>query len=62
MIRALEWHDAGEARIVPIIVEPCDWKNSPLNKLKVIPKDGKPINEWTNENAAYLNIVTELRR
>ncbi len=62
MTRALERHDASEARVVPIIVEPCDWKNSPLNKLKAIPKDGKPISEWTNENAAYLNIVTELRR
>ncbi|MEX2125973.1 MAG: toll/interleukin-1 receptor domain-containing protein [Woeseia sp.] len=62
MTRALERHDEGEARVVPIIVEPCDWKNSPLKKLKAIPKDGKPISEWTNENAAYLNIVTELRR
>ena len=62
MTRALERHNDGETRVVPIIVEPCDWTNSPLHRLKAIPKDGKPISEWTNDNAAYLNIVTELRR
>ena len=34
MMRALERHDAGEVRVVPIIIEPCDWTNSPLKKTK----------------------------
>jgi hypothetical protein len=34
----------------------------PLGQLKALPKDGKPISLWTNENVAYLDIVTELRR
>lgn len=62
MARALERHDEGATRIVPVIIEPCDWTNSPLRRLKAIPKNGKPISEWTNENAAYLNVVMELRR
>jgi len=62
MQRAIKRHEAGELRIVPIIVEPCDWKASPLRRFKALPKDGKPISEWTNENAAYLDIVAELRR
>ncbi|MCR8724074.1 toll/interleukin-1 receptor domain-containing protein [Frigidibacter sp. ROC022] len=63
MQRALERHDAGEARVVPIIVEPCDWAGIPqLRKLKALPKDGLPISEWTNKNTAYLDIVQELRR
>ena len=60
--RAVERHDVGDVLVVPIIVEPCDWRNSPIGKLKAIPKDGKPVSEWTNENTAYLDIVTELRR
>lgn len=48
-------------RIVPIILEPCDWRASPLNQFKALPKDGKPISEWTNQNLAFLDIVTELR-
>ena len=37
MTRALERHDAGEAHVVPIIIEPCDWKCSPLHRLKALP-------------------------
>ena len=62
MTRALERHDANEMRIIPIIVEPCDWTNSPLKRLKALPRDGKPIVEWTNYNTAFLDVVTELRR
>lgn len=62
MQRALARHDAGEARVVPIIVEPCDWPATPLRRLKVLPRDGKPVSEWTNQNNAYLDVVQELRR
>ncbi len=62
MQKAIDRHEAGELRIVPIIVEPCDWKTSPLKRFLALPKDGKPVSEWNNENTAYLNIVTELRR
>lgn len=62
MKRALERHESGEARVVPVVVEPCEWSKSPLGKLKAVPRDGLPISEWTNANNAYLNIVQELRR
>ncbi len=63
MQRALERHDAGEARVVPIIVEPCDWAAMPqLRRLRAVPQDGNPISEWANANNAYLNVVQELRR
>lgn len=59
---ALGLHDSGKLRIVPIILEHCDWLNSPFKEIKAAPKDGIPISEWTNKNAAYLNVVSELRR
>ena len=62
MTRALERRDAGVLRVVPIIIEPCDWKASPLGKLKALPRDGKPVVEWPNKNAAFLDVVSELRR
>ena len=62
MERALERHRLGDARVVPIIVEPCDWASTPLRNLKALPRDGKPVSEWTNENNAYLDVVQELRR
>jgi hypothetical protein len=63
MQRALERHDAGEARVVPIIVEPCDWAAMPqLRQLKAVPRDGLPVSEWANANTAYLDVVQEIRR
>ena len=63
MKRAVERHAAGAARVVPIIVEECDWKAmGELRQLKAVPTDGKAISEWANSNTAYLNVVQELRR
>ena len=62
MKRALERHRDHEAHVVPIIVEPCDWFSTPLHELKALPRDGKPISEWPNQNSAYLDVVKELRR
>jgi hypothetical protein len=59
---ALERHEAGSIVVIPVIVEACDWKASPLGKLKALPKEGRPISTWTNEAVAYLDVVTELRR
>jgi hypothetical protein len=62
MSRAIYRHESGELIVVPVILEPCDWLASPLKQFKAVPKDGKPITGWTNENAAWLDVVTELRR
>ena len=62
MERAMERHDSGEARVVPIIVEPCDWRSTSLRHLRALPRDGRPISDWPNENNAYLDVVQELRR
>lgn len=59
---AIAQHDEGLMRVVPIIIEPCDWQSSPLQKFKALPLDGKPVSDWTNQNNAWLDVVTELRR
>lgn len=60
--QALKLHEEGRIRIIPVILEPCDWLESPLSEFMALPKDGHPISEWTNPNNAFLNVVTELRR
>lgn len=60
--QALERKDKGQLVIVPVIAQPCDWHASPFGKMKAIPTDGKAISDWVNENAAYLNVIQELRR
>lgn len=62
LARAMERHEEDTARVIPIIVEPCHWQLSDFKKLKALPKDAKPISDWTNDNTAYLNIVQEIVR
>ena len=47
--------------IVPIICRPCDWKNTPFSKFNALPKDGKAISDWQNEDSAFFNIIEMLR-
>src|SRR5882757_3406983 len=35
---ALKRHEEASLRVIPVILEPCDWKSTPLGKLKALPK------------------------
>lgn len=59
---ALKRHAAGTARVVPIIVRPCDWLYTDLRKLQALPKDGKAITEWLNPDAAWQDVTNGIRR
>jgi predicted GTPase len=60
MHRALEKHDLNELVVVPIVVRPCAWKNSPLAKIQVLPLHGKPVANWRNHDEAWSNIIEAL--
>lgn len=55
-IFALEQHEKGNAIVVPIIVRPCLWLESDFKKLQALPKDGKPVTKWDDEDEAWLNV------
>lgn len=62
MKRALERHKSGEARMIPIIIRPSDWARSPFGHLLALPKDGKAVATWQNQDEAWLNITHGIRR
>jgi hypothetical protein len=62
MKRALERHNDGGARVIPVILRPVDWKGAPFEKLQALPKDTKPITTWANREAQGIRkVVGELR-
>lgn len=61
MRRAMERHERGEARVVPVIVRNCDWHGAPFGDLKAVPKDGKAITSWANPDDAYTDVAREVR-
>jgi internalin A len=47
--RALERESKGEAQVVPIIVRDCQWKDAPFAKLQVLPREGKAVRLWGDQ-------------
>ena len=62
MQRAMERHAEGTARVIPIMMKPCDWQGSPFSQLQVLPKDAKPVTSWDDRDEALLNVVQGIRR
>lgn len=62
MARAIERHDAQEARVIPIILRAVDWKSAPFGKLQALPKDGMPVTSWPDRDAAWENVAQGIRK
>lgn len=61
MKRALERHQRGEARVIPVILRPCDWHDLLFGKLLATPKDGRPITKWPNIDEAFQDVVSAIK-
>ena len=62
MTRAIERHNSGEARTIPIILRACLWRNAPFGKLQALPKNAKPVTSWSNLDEAFENIAQGIER
>jgi len=62
--KAIERHKRGEAKVIPIICRPCDWKGdaTPLSKLHVIPAKGQPITTFENQDEAWLEVLKAIKK
>lgn len=61
MARALERDREGTARVIPVIVHPCDWHNAPFGHHRATPIDGKPVSMFANQNEALSQIAKDIR-
>jgi hypothetical protein len=67
LLRAIGRRGDGKSLPIPIILSHCDWTgvfNHGGYKAQAVPRDNRPIagGRWPNQNAAFLNVATELRR
>ena len=62
MTRAIARHKDGNARVIPVILRPCDWGASPFAKLLALPTDGKAITTWSNKDLAYTDVAKGIRK
>jgi TIR domain len=59
--RAMERHQAGNARVIPVILRPVEWQQTPFGKLLALPTDGRPVTRWENQDEAFLDIERGIR-
>jgi hypothetical protein len=57
---ALAQSEAGTARLVPLILSPCDWSKARFTHLQVVPRDGKTISELGEEG--WKEVLAAIRR
>jgi uncharacterized surface protein with fasciclin (FAS1) repeats len=62
MQRAMARHQAGEARVIPIILKPVDWFSAPFGKLQAFPTNARPVTLWANRDQAFTSIAQGIRQ
>lgn len=59
--RAMERHRAGVARVIPVILRPCEWNRGVFSRLLAAPADGRPVTRWPDQDEAFLDITRAVR-
>lgn len=62
MDEALKRHRAGEARVIPILVRPTLWRDTPLEDLQILPSGARPISTWSDRDLAFLDVAQGIKR
>ena len=61
MKEAIARHDANQARVIPILLRPTDWKGASFSKLKMLPTDAKAATSWPSLDDAFVDVVQGIR-
>jgi len=61
MDEALDYHEKGKLKLIPVIVGHCLWKLAPFTRLQALPKDAVPICSWPSRDEALVNVADGIR-
>jgi tetratricopeptide (TPR) repeat protein len=61
MHQAIERHKSGETVVIPIILRPVTWEETPIGELQALPSDKKPITRWPDRDEAFYDVVKGVR-
>jgi len=63
MTRALERHDQGQARVIPVLLRKVDgWQGAPFGKIQSLPTDGRPVTSWNDRDEAFADVARGIRQ
>jgi TIR domain-containing protein len=61
MKKALERHERGGARVIPVILRPVYWQGV-LGHLQALPTNAKPIIEWRPRDKGFVAVALGIRK
>jgi hypothetical protein len=61
MKEALRRHEAGEAKVIPVILRPCDWHDLPFGKLQAATRDGRAVMKFPTLDDGFLEVVQAIK-
>jgi hypothetical protein len=56
----LEKHEQRKAYVIPILVSPTEWADTPLVSLQALPANKEPVSLWYNQDEALVDIVESI--
>jgi hypothetical protein len=62
MEQAIERHERGEARVIPVVLRPVYYQRSPFAKLQPLPSNSIPITSWRNRDQAFFDVAEGIRK
>ena len=61
MQEAMQRHLAAKARVIPIMLRPCEYSGAVFTKLQGLPSEMKPVTSWTDQDEAWTDVVKGLK-
>jgi len=48
--------------VIPIILDTCPWRDTPLYPLTPLPKNGKPMKQWKSWDQALADVYAGVKK
>jgi TIR domain len=61
MERAIKRAERNKVRLIPLLLRPVAWRESPLAPYPCLPTNKHPVTEWPSRDAAFNDCVRDIR-
>ena len=58
----MQLHEAGETRVIPVMLRSVLLEKEPFGKLQALPDDARPVESWENLDEAFTNVTKGIAR
>jgi hypothetical protein len=59
---AMQRHERGEARVIPVLLRNCEWQDMPYAKLQALPSNAMPVSGFADKDLAYTEVAKGIRK